>query len=201
MTQDAPLLDCSPMPTTELPPQNEQAPVIEPARPEDASAIAHVRHETWLATYPHEATGITRADILAQELESPDQVARWRKGILDQTGTRKIWVARNTHGEVVGYGQGKKGEHEHAIWGLYILPSEQGKGLGRELLRTVLDWLGNDLPVSLSVAEYATSAIALYERFGFVAASEPGFGPSFASGNTIPSLKMVRLAQKEKRLP
>ena len=165
---------------------------VDVAKPEDAIGIARVRHETWLATYPNAETGVTPEDILAKNLQSEDQIKRWRKGIEDETGTRKIWVAKNDAGEVVGYGQGKKGESENEIWGLYVLPAYQGKGLGSKLMKSVMDWLGDDKPTTLSVAAYSSNAIELYKRFGFVEVDEPGVGPVFASGATVTSIKMVR---------
>ena len=83
---------------------------IEIAHPQDAAAIAHVRNETWLATYPNEEAGITKEDILTKAFESEEQVARWRKNIEDTTGTRALWVAKTASGMIVGYSQGKRSE-------------------------------------------------------------------------------------------
>lgn len=166
--------------------------MVDIAKPEDAAGIAHVRHETWLATYPNAEAGVTREDIFAKNFQSEDQVRRWKKGIEDETGTRKIWVAKNSSGEVVGYGQGKKGELENEIWGLYVLPAYQGKGLGSMLMKSVIDWLGDDKLTTLSVAAYSSSAVELYKRFGFMEVDEPGAGPVFASGATATSIKMMK---------
>ena len=43
-----------------------QAITIREAHPDDADAIREVQRQTWLATYPNEAYGITREDIEAQ---------------------------------------------------------------------------------------------------------------------------------------
>ena len=171
--------------------------MIEVAQPEDAAGIAHVGNMTWLATYPNPSAeaGVTREDILTKEFESEEQINRWRTGIEDKTGMRKIWVARNEHREVVGYSQGKKGETENELWGLFVLPDQQGKGLGRDLMKAALDWLGDKKIVTLSVAEYSVSAINLYKKFGFEEVNEVPSGPSFPSGNVIPSIKMIRPIQ------
>ncbi|MBP7005658.1 GNAT family N-acetyltransferase [Patescibacteria group bacterium] len=169
--------------------------MIEVAKPEDAARIAHVRHETWLATYPNAEAGVTREDIFAKDFQSEDQIDRWRRGIESTKGTRKIWVARNEAGEVVGYGQGLKRETENEIGGMYVLPAYQGKGLGNKLMGAVIDWLGNDKPIALSVAVYSLQARELYKKFGFIDVDEPGAGPIFASGATATSIKMVRPKQ------
>ncbi len=170
----------------------EKVLMVDVAKPEDAAGIVRVRHETWLATYPNAEAGVTEEDIFAKNFQSEDQIKRWKRGIEDETGTRKIWVAKNDAGEVVGYGQGKKGDAENEIWGLYVLPTYRGKGLGSKLMKSVVDWLGNEKPITLSVATYSSSAVELYKRFGFIEVDEPGAGPVFASGATATSIKMVR---------
>ncbi len=175
------------------PPSSEKEVIsVEPATPEDAAGIAHVRKATWLATYPNPTYGVTEDDILAKQFDSDDQIQRWRKALEDQEGPRKLWVAKDRNGTVVGYGQGKKGVDQNEIWGLYVLPTHQGQGLGRRLMQCVIDWLGNEKPIHLSVAIYSHSAIALYKKFGFEQGGQDPSSPSFASGATIPSLSMIR---------
>jgi len=186
------LIKLSLMKTPDQAKSNEQPILITVASPDDASGIARVRKETWLATYPNKEFGVTREDILEKNFDSNDQIERWRKAIENHTGPRKIWVAKTKDGKLVGYSQGKKGEKENEIYGLYVLPTYQGKGLGRELMKRVIDWLGEEKPINLSVATYAKSAIELYKKFGFKEVDEPAEGPKFASGAVAPSIKMVK---------
>lgn len=180
-------------------PTQEQRPVIEEARPEDAEGIARVRKATWLATYPNEERGITYEDVLemVKDFESEAQIESWRKAIEDKTGPRKLWVARDKDDNVVGYSQGRKTERGQAILGMYILPTQEGKGIGSALMREVMHWLDEDRPVTLSVAEYGTRAIALYKKFGFIETDEQGVGPKLSSGKEIPSIKMMRPAKQK----
>lgn len=172
--------------------QKEQNTVIVGAEPADAAGIARVRHETWLATYPNAEFGITEEDILAKNFQSEDQVGHWRRVIESTAGTRKIWVAKNEAGEVVAYCQGLKKEEANEIGGMYVLPAYQGKGLGSKLMKEVLNWLGDEKPIVLSVAAYTPGARALYAGFGFVETNELGESPKFKSGALMPSIKMVR---------
>lgn len=171
-------------------PKQEQGLIVENASPDDAAGIAHVRNETWLDTYPDKGAGVTREDILSKKFESEDQVARWRKSIEGGSGARKLWVARDKE-IVVGYSQGKKGEEENEIVGLYVLPDYQGKGLGGKLLKAALDWLGDEKPVALTVASYSP-AVQVYKKFGFIETNEPVSGPMFDSGVSIPTIKMIK---------
>ena len=168
---------------------------IHDALPEDASGIARVRHETWLATYPNAEVGVTREDIFAKAFESEDQIGKWRKAIENQAGPRRLWVAKNERGEVVGYSQGKRGQEVNEIFGLYVLPAYQGEGVGRALFARVIEWLGDDMSIQLSTATYSYAAIKLYESFGFKRTGEVMEDMSFASGTKVPSLTMVRPAK------
>ncbi len=182
------------MKSPERSPTMENPFTVTEALPEDAAGITHVRKETWLATYANpnaEAINerVTPEDILEKNLDSADQIARWRKATESKNGPRKIWVAKEKDGTVVGYSQGFKGETENQIYGLYVLPTHQGKGLGRKLLQCVIDWLGEQKPITLSVGANIPSAIELYKKFGFVEEGI-GEGPIFASGATVVSIKM-----------
>jgi len=178
------------MKSFEQPPTLEVPTIVEEAKPEDAAGIAHVRNVTWQATY----TSVPKEEIVAKDFEREEQVSRWRKAIENTEGPRRLWVAKE-QGEVVGYSQGRKGEHFNEILGLYVLPDHEGKGLGSELLSRVIEWLGDEKAITLEAAEYADRAIGLYKKFGFVPTGEEVKGPSFASGATIPSIGMIRPAR------
>lgn len=165
---------------------------IEVAQPDAAEAIVRIQKETWLATYPNEEHGITVEDILAKGLGSSERMERWRKNIAEQAEKDRTWVAKED-GLVIGYCFAKKGETEHEIGALYVLPSHQGKQIGQKLVSEALAWLGNDKPTVLGVASYNTKAIAFYKRMGFKESAEPPAGiAALPSGKYIPQLKMVR---------
>jgi ribosomal protein S18 acetylase RimI-like enzyme len=63
---------------------------------------------------------------------------------------------------------GAKVSHKGLIWGFYVEPFHQRRGIGSALLATIID-AARDLveQVTLTVVQQNTFAIALYERFGF----------------------------------
>jgi len=179
-------------------PSPEKPYLICEAQPEDAAGIAHVRKETWLATYPSEELGVTVEDVISKDLESEQEISNWKKAIENPASTRKVFVAKDNE-VVIGYSQGKKGESHNECWGLYVLPTYHGKGIGRELMQKVVDWLGDEKPLELNVATISTSAIELYKSFGFVEVDEPASSPQFASGAALPSIKMIKPAKDQNK--
>ena len=63
---------------------------------------------------------------------------------------------------------GAKVSHKGLIWGFYVEPFHQRRGIGSALLAAIID-AARDLveQVTLTVVQQNTFAIALYERFGF----------------------------------
>lgn len=175
----------------------EKPPIaIEPASPSDASEIVRIQAETWLATYPNEEHGVTRADIEAKKLNDPSRIERWKTRIEDETGMTRIWVARKDK-RVIGYCLAKKGDEENYIDALYVLPEEQTKGVGQQLMSEALSWLDASKPIGLGVAAYNAKAIAFYEKLGFQKSEEaPEPVPPLPSGKRLPIIKMVRRTEK-----
>ena len=66
---------------------------------------------------------------------------------------------------------GAKERHKGRIWGVYLSADLRGKGVGRSMMRALLDRVSvmDDLEqIVLAVATQQTAAIALYRSFGFV---------------------------------
>jgi ribosomal protein S18 acetylase RimI-like enzyme len=65
---------------------------------------------------------------------------------------------------------GPKVRHKGKIWGVYVTPSQRGTGLGRDLMRAVLERAakieGLD-QILLSVTATQTPALGLYRSLGF----------------------------------
>jgi GNAT superfamily N-acetyltransferase len=64
----------------------------------------------------------------------------------------------------------QKEHHKAVVWGMFVRPSERGKGLGRALLDDAIQF-AESLPgvtyVHIAVSENANSALRLYEAAGF----------------------------------
>lgn len=64
---------------------------------------------------------------------------------------------------------GERKQHKGVLWGMYVRPAAQGRGLGRALLGAVLDHArGQFDQVLLQVVSDNHRAIRLYESEGFV---------------------------------
>ena len=174
--------------------------VIREAVPDDIDAIRDVQRLTWIATYPNEAHGITREDVETKFREDPtlkiNQERRERRKQTLFSPPLHSWVALERT-SIVGICTVKRDEHENQLQMLYILPDFQGKGIGKRLMQTALDWFGAEQEVELDVASYNEKAIAFYRAFGFVARRPvPEAQASvLPSGIRIPTIIMVRKAQ------
>ena len=64
---------------------------------------------------------------------------------------------------------GERKRHKGVLWGMYMRPAARGRGLGRALLRAVLDHARGEVDqVLLQVVSDNHRAIRLYESEGFV---------------------------------
>lgn len=91
-------------------------------------------------------------------------------------GSTVVFGAFGEDGALLGMGglhrEGKrKALHRAGIWGMYVVPEARGRGMGRALLRALVDHArtleGVDR-LELGVEATNTAARALYHAFGFV---------------------------------
>ena len=109
---------------------------IRQAIPEDAAGIARAHVESWRTTYP----GIMPQEHL-DALSVTDRERTWTE-ILSADGPAKatVYVAEMDGGEIVGFvagGAERAGDpdFQSEVYGLYLLQSQQGRGLGRRLVQ------------------------------------------------------------------
>ena len=145
---------------------------IERALPEDAETICNIRDECWLETYPNKQLGITRQQIElnAQGKDGvflPRRIAYLSDQIAQEDGITSATFVAKVGSIACGYVSPVKTADSHKISMLYVKPSHQGKGIGYALMRRALDFLGDELPITLEVVAYNEKAIKFYEGFGF----------------------------------
>jgi ribosomal protein S18 acetylase RimI-like enzyme len=170
---------------------------IQDAIPDDDDGIRYVQHQTWLATYPNEALGITREAINARFVNVSPEIARRRAANKQRINTDPsvhIWVAKNEQNSIVGFCIAIKEALNGHVQAIYVLPAYQGRGAGKRLMQAALNWLGDKKPVTLSVATYNEKAIAFYQTLGFVLNDKPvkHSVAQLPSGVNIPQIEMVR---------
>ncbi|XAS68473.1 GNAT family N-acetyltransferase [Micrococcaceae bacterium Sec5.7] len=138
---------------------------VRPAEPGDAEAVAHVHTRCWQQTY----RGIL-SDGFLDALDPAGRLGMWQR-IVGGPRLADHWVACDG-GTVVGFAgrqhPGAEGQlplpvRPVMLWGLYLLESHQGLGLGRRLLESAV----GDEPASLWVAAENSRAVEFYRHFGF----------------------------------
>lgn len=142
--------------------------IIRTAEVQDAAEIARVHVASWREAY----AGIVPADYLAA-LEPGARQAEWadhlRNGPRDGVRT---WVAWG-EGRVLGFASlgasrdEDAGRNEQEIYSIYLDPGMWGRGVARDLLRTVLGEIKPPVPVSLWVLADNERAQHFYRRHGF----------------------------------
>jgi ribosomal protein S18 acetylase RimI-like enzyme len=150
-------------------------PALRPARPGEAEALAELKLATFRETFidgfaiPYPAADLAAfeeasysARVVAAELADPK---------------RTTWVAEGADGRLIGYAQVGPGKLPHSemqagageLYQIYVRGEAQGTGLGRALLDTALDHLGETRPgpIWLGVWEGNLRAQAVYAARGF----------------------------------
>ena len=135
-----------------------ETPVVRAGREADAAALAELGRAVVPATYGP----ISEAEAV-RTLET-----WWSEDALAES-LRRIphWVAEDADGRLVGISNlGSRGERR-VMWKLYVHPARQRSGLGRVLLRRVVDANGAE-PLWLSYVDGNANAAAFYALHGFV---------------------------------
>jgi GNAT superfamily N-acetyltransferase len=118
---------------------------IRPACPEDASGIAKVHVDSWRTTY--------KGIVPDAHLDSLSYSARERQWLRVTTETsfgqdEMVFIVEDEGGQIVGFvsgGRERSGESDYdgELSAVYLLKSWQGRGIGRQLLVTLAQWLAS----------------------------------------------------------
>ena len=173
------------------------------ATPEDAAGIQKVMYDSWTTTFEGK-DGATREDVedrmkhalteeaikgKAESLENPDPLGQ-------------VFVVKNQQNEVIGYCrvEQRPDKEENEIAAVHALPSEKGKGVGKQLLLKGIQALRAKDPeknIMLDVAESNEAAIGFYEKFGFINTGEWRMEEPMKSGAQRKMIKMVLKSRSE----
>lgn len=154
------------------------------AAPEEAEALARLHLECWRETYAHL---LSPGFMARQGLEG--RLALWRHLLAGPHAARQFVAA--DAGRLVGFAGSlpfEEGVREQTeLWGIYLLASHQGRGLGQALLDAVI---GKEA-AALWVAEDNPRAQAFYRRNGFVLT---GARDTIEDWEGLPEVRMARPA-------
>lgn len=135
------------------------------ATSDDAKAIARVQVQTWKIAY----RGVIDDDFL-DAFSVNERTHRWSE-ILQRTKQGSFVAEIESHG-VIGFANGGlerdgREDFQGELYGLYVLPDWHGQGIGKQLVRTFVEWLlksGTDTMIVWTLADNPFRAF--YERLG-----------------------------------
>ncbi len=159
-------------------------------RSEAADAAAMAR----LMSHPEVLPGLMQLPYGSEE--------QWRARLTDNLspGRSDLPLVAISQGEVVGsaglHSAGPAIRRRHVMHlGLAVLPSAQGRGVGKALMAALLDYAdnwGQVLRIELGVYVDNERAIALYKRFGFeIEGRQRAY--ALRAGRYVDSFAMARL--------
>lgn len=157
---------------------------VRPAAAEDAEALARLHLECWRETYAHL---LSPGFMAGQGVEG--RLAMWRHLLAGPHAARHFVAVDG--GRLVGFAGSLPPEdgvrEQTELWGIYLLASHQGRGLGQALLDATI---GHEA-AALWVAEENRRAQAFYQRNGFVFT---GARDTIEDWEGLPELRMARPA-------
>lgn len=109
---------------------------IREATASDIDGIAYVHAESWKTTY----RGMLSDEFLDQ-ITVEGRRKLWIRNFTSPNQDEVIYVAEDEAGKIIGFANGgarkEPDVYDAELYALYLLEEHQGKGLGRQLIRTV----------------------------------------------------------------
>ncbi|WP_180954482.1 GNAT family N-acetyltransferase [Bacillus sp. V5-8f] len=139
--------------------------IIRKAAIRDARAIAYVHINSWNTTYK----GIVPSAYL-KSLNIEEKAVFW-ENIITQ-GNSIVYIAEDKSGEIVGFASGGREQTSDPkylgeVYALYILESHQRKGIGKKMLKPVIEELiGQGFPNLVIWALEKNACRSFYDSLG-----------------------------------
>ncbi|MCA1010564.1 GNAT family N-acetyltransferase [Halobacillus halophilus] len=137
---------------------------IRRAAVKDAESVAIVQVDTWLSTYEH----IVPDDYLSS-MTYENRTQKWKRLIKEQA----VYVAEDNEGDIIGFsngGQERSGnypDYEGELYALYVVKEHQRKGLGKQLIKPIIQELNKMNIQSMLVLVLADNeSRVFYEKLG-----------------------------------
>ncbi len=135
----------------------------------DESAAAEV-HELLKTTWRDTYTGLFPESVILDAEKNWHSVETLRRQMKNRT---VLFAGCRDGGRVLGMVRAAMADPETLrVYQLYVLPSEQGKGIGRMLTDYARESFPGTKRLVLNVAKGNVKAISFYERYGFSFSTE-----------------------------
>ncbi|AEG44825.1 GNAT family N-acetyltransferase [Isoptericola variabilis] len=145
--------------------QTDNDVVIRSATPGDAPAIARVHVASWKQAH----AGILPPEYL-DTLGPESRLEEWTRILSEGRGTT---IVAEADGRMLGFASWGPSRDEDAepgdleLYAIYLDPEAWGRGVARDLMRTVLADVSDGTPMSLWVPATSERARHFYRRHGF----------------------------------
>lgn len=165
---------------------------VRKAEMRDSEGLKNVLTRTFLDTFPNEALGITRDDILhdLKMMASPETLSMIIADSIKRPSERLLLVA-DAEGLVVGMIDCKIKDGAGVIVGLFVQPESQGNGVGSILLDGTKEFFKGMPQVFISYESYNIKARDFYKKHGFVETGKTFSKHQVKSGAYLPEVEMV----------
>ncbi|WP_145329902.1 GNAT family N-acetyltransferase [Paenibacillus xylanexedens] len=133
----------------------------------DARGIAYVHTESWKTTY----RGIVPDHVL-DFLTTESRLAQWEQQLRSGENDQILIVAEDEEGKIVGFacgGKEREGQlpYDGELYAIYLLKSHQQSGIGRQLVKRVVQHLQTCQIGSMIIwALERNPACRFYEKMG-----------------------------------
>lgn len=135
---------------------------VKEALAEDAASIVFVQASSWVANYQNYEHNILLDDIRSIDFNA--KIGQWQHILASQS--YKVWVAYKDN-KIVAFLAALIGNEGGEIFEQHTLPEYSRQGMGSNLLKKALDWLGNNRDIYLRIPIYSKSGVEFYKKHGF----------------------------------
>jgi GNAT superfamily N-acetyltransferase len=139
--------------------------LIRSATVDDAGAIAAVHVASWRSAHAH----VLPADYL-DAISVPERAESWRRILAEGSGTTLVAQADGRTLGFASYGASRDEDAEDGcleLYAIYLDPEAWGRGVARDLIRTVLGDVPPGVRMTLWVLGENPRAHHFYRRHGF----------------------------------
>lgn len=144
---------------------------IQLAKENHIAAYTNLLQQTYEATYTNVPLGLTK-ECFSKEIFDSSDTQKYLLSNLTVTNKQRTWLTFDNK-ILVGSITIIEKESEYELRGFYVIPSYQGRGIGKKLWRKVFTFAkGKD--ITLDTYAHNEKTIEIYKKWGFVIDEEKG---------------------------